>query len=94
MIQKEMEDKQKRNQRKIISCNSVKSDYFDNLRNQTKKYSEALSYKKKLDKGEIEEKDIPDEFTDIIRKIYIEEIRANQQQVCSITHKYWIIFNY
>lgn len=63
---------------KIIPCNSVKSDYFDNLRNQTKKYSEALSYKKKLDEGEIEEKDIPDEFTDIIRKIYIEEIRANQ----------------
>ena len=62
MIQKEMKDKQKRNQRKIISCNSVKSDYFDNLRNQTKKYSEALSYKKKLDKGEIEEKDIPDEL--------------------------------
>lgn len=63
---------------KITSCNSVKSDYFDNLRNQTKKYSEALSYKKKLDDGEIEEKDIPNEYTDIIRKIYIEEIRTNQ----------------
>lgn len=63
---------------KIPSCNSVKSDYFDNLRNQTKKYSEALSYKKKLDDGEIEEKDIPNEYTDIIRKVYIEEIRANQ----------------
>lgn len=59
---------------KIISSNSEKSNYLDELRNETKKYSDALLYKKKFDDGEIEEKDIPDEFKDIIRKKYIEEI--------------------
>ena len=58
---------------RIIKKNS-KSNYFDDLRQKTEIYQKALFYKKQLDAGKIEEKDIPSEYVEEIRKIYYDEI--------------------
>lgn len=56
------------------------SKYVESLRNETEKYTNAMIYKNKFDNFEIEEKDIPDEFVEIIRKKYLEDINKLEKQ--------------
>lgn len=67
---KEIQDKYKNTEKKKVK----ESSEFDKLRKETEQYQKALLLKNKFENKEISEDEIPDEFKDMIRKIYNEKI--------------------
>lgn len=74
---KEIQDKYKNTEKKKVKESSV----FDKLRKETEQYQKALLLKNKFENKEISEDEIPDEFKDVIRKIYNEKINILNHRI-------------